>query len=231
MRFELENFHRDITNEELIDDLKSVNKILESKGRALSYRSYAEFGKFSSATFSLRFGSWNSALVAAGLQPKEEKNVSMDSLFENLRKVWIAKGKQPVSRDMVSPLSQYTASLYTSRFGSWRKALQEFVKYVQSDDWISKDATIDEESSTVSNVPKIKKRKTSRIISERMRFRILIRDGFTCQACGASPLRKHGVELHVDHIIPWSKGGETIESNLQTKCKRCNLGKGNAFNQ
>ena len=67
-------------------------------------------------------------------------------------------------------------------------------------------------------------------MSDRMRFRILSRDGFTCQSCGASPIKERGVELHVDHIIPWSKGGETVESNLQTKCKKCNLGKGNAFN-
>ena len=37
--------------------------------------------------------------------------------------------------------------------------------------------------------------------------------------------------IQVDHIVPWSKGGETEESNLQTKCKKCNLGKGNAFDK
>ncbi|WP_343324290.1 HNH endonuclease signature motif containing protein [Streptococcus sp. Marseille-P8640] len=33
------------------------------------------------------------------------------------------------------------------------------------------------------------------------------------------------VVLHVDHIIPWSKGGETVLGNLQTLCSKCNLGK------
>lgn len=74
------------------------------------------------------------------------------------------------------------------------------------------------------------KRRTRREISERLRFRILVRDGFACQACGASPLKTRGVELHVDHIIPWDKGGETVDENLQCKCIKCNLGKGNAFN-
>jgi 5-methylcytosine-specific restriction endonuclease McrA len=64
-----------------------------------------------------------------------------------------------------------------------------------------------------------------------MRFRILLRDGFRCLSCGRSPITSPGVELHIDHIIPWSKGGETIDDNLQCKCKECNLGKGNAFNQ
>ena len=55
------------------------------------------------------------------------------------------------------------------------------------------------------------------------------RDGFTCKTCGRSPINEKGVKLHVDHIVPWSKGGETIPDNLETKCEQCNLGKGNAF--
>ena len=40
-----------------------------------------------------------------------------------------------------------------------------------------------------------------------------------------SPAKDPGVELHVDHIFPWSKGGETVLENLQTLCSRCNGGK------
>ncbi len=32
---------------------------------------------------------------------------------------------------------------------------------------------------------------------------------------------------HIDHIKPWSKGGETVLENLQTLCATCNLGKSN----
>ncbi|MCL4507775.1 MAG: HNH endonuclease [Chloroflexi bacterium] len=35
------------------------------------------------------------------------------------------------------------------------------------------------------------------------------------------------MELHVDHILAWSKGGETVLENLQTLCSVCNLGKSN----
>lgn len=57
-----------------------------------------------------------------------------------------------------------------------------------------------------------------------MRAVILMRDGATCQLCGATP--QDGAKLHVDHILPWSKGGETVVENLQILCDKCNLGKG-----
>ena len=69
------------------------------------------------------------------------------------------------------------------------------------------------------------KHKTSRDPSMKLRFEILKRDNFNCCACGASPAKDPSVELHIDHIVPWSKGGETIADNLQTLCSKCNIGK------
>ena len=31
---------------------------------------------------------------------------------------------------------------------------------------------------------------------------------------------------HLDHRVPWARGGETIASNGDTTCARCNLRKG-----
>ena len=58
-----------------------------------------------------------------------------------------------------------------------------------------------------------------------LRYDILKRDNFKCQICGRSV--EDGVKLHVDHIIPISKGGKTEWNNLRTLCQDCNLGKGN----
>jgi 5-methylcytosine-specific restriction endonuclease McrA len=57
-----------------------------------------------------------------------------------------------------------------------------------------------------------------------IRYQVLTRDDSRCQRCGATP-QTDGVILHVDHIIPVSKGGRTELDNLQTLCERCNLGK------
>lgn len=69
------------------------------------------------------------------------------------------------------------------------------------------------------------KNKKGRSISVSLRYRVLQRDNYRCCICGASPAKDPSVELHIDHIIPWSKGGETVMENLQTLCSKCNLGK------
>ena len=63
--------------------------------------------------------------------------------------------------------------------------------------------------------------------SPRLRFEVLARDKFTCRFCGASPRKDPSVTLHLDHIVPWSKGGKTTIENLQVLCSVCNLGKSN----
>jgi hypothetical protein len=232
MKFEYKDFHRNITEDELLADLKGVYEKLLIENRKLTFRSYDISGKYTAGTIQTRFGTWNNALLKAGIIINEEKNVTNEKLFQNIETIWIEKGSQPVYRDLDSAQSKYSASTYTERFGNWKNALKEFVKYINEDEGNSITGENVKEDGIVqdsNNGTELYKHITGRNISERMRFRVLARDGFTCQSCGASPIKERGVELHVDHIIPWSKGGETIESNLQTKCHRCNLGKGNAF--
>ena len=62
-------------------------------------------------------------------------------------------------------------------------------------------------------------------MTDSLRYDILKRDNFRCQICGST--QQDGVKLHVDHIVPVSKGGKTEPSNLQTLCDRCNMGKSN----
>ncbi len=61
------------------------------------------------------------------------------------------------------------------------------------------------------------------LMTDSLRYDIMKRDHFRCVICGAT--QEDGVKLHVDHIIPVSKGGKTEKSNLRTLCERCNLGK------
>ena len=73
--------------------------------------------------------------------------------------------------------------------------------------------------------------KTPRAISLSLRYQVLSKDNFKCVRCGRSPASDPSVELHIDHKLPFSKGGETIFENLETKCKECNLGKSNRHSE
>ena len=57
-----------------------------------------------------------------------------------------------------------------------------------------------------------------------LRYEVLKRDGGECVVDGRKPPEW---PLHIDHIVPLSKGGKTTLDNLQTLCAECNLGKGN----
>ncbi len=230
MKFELEESLRGASDEELLEDMRRCAKAI---GRVtITMAEYRRIGKGHPATIQRRFGSWPKALKLAGLQPSRSKiGITDEELFENIKSLWMRLGRQPRYSELRVPISRYSAGTYGNRFGSWAKALREFVAWVNSDapDQPQQGA----EQVLGASDAKIQigsmRRRTRREISDRQRFRILLRDGFRCRACGASPLKDPGIELHVDHVLPWSKGGETTDNNLETKCNKCNLGKGNAF--
>ncbi len=57
------------------------------------------------------------------------------------------------------------------------------------------------------------------------RQNLFLRDQFTCQYCGK--LLKNPKERTIDHVIPKSRGGKTVWTNVVLCCKKCNLKKGN----
>ena len=66
-------------------------------------------------------------------------------------------------------------------------------------------------------------------ISQMTRYEVLINAGGKCQLCGHKPKADNNVELHIDHIIPVTKGGVSHESNYQVLCGDCNSSKGNRY--
>lgn len=59
-----------------------------------------------------------------------------------------------------------------------------------------------------------------KLMTKELRNKIAIRDNYTCQNCGK--YMPDGVGLHIDHIVPISKGGKSVPSNLQVLCSKCN---------
>ena len=132
--------------------------------------------------------------------------------------LWQHRGRQPRRSELSSPPSAISQTPYSRRFGSWTASLEAFVSYANG---------AGAEPSAIQPGPETARHTTGRDPSLRLRWHVLQRDRFTCCACGASPALALGVELHVDHIVPWSEWGETVLENLQTLCSVCNLGKSN----
>ncbi len=196
-------------------------------GGHITRREYDEIGKYSSQALHRRFGGWNNALKACGIESTKEARFTDDQLFQNLEDVWMQLGRQPSMNEMVKPISKMGVDTYR-RFGTWREALEKFVEVANREsseaDEVEKNEPINDGTATSKSEIN---HKTKRDINWRMRWKVLNRDNFRCVSCGLSPAIAPGTILHVDHIKPWSKGGETVLENLQTLCGTCNLGKGN----
>lgn len=220
-----------VTNEQLLVDLQSTAQKLRVS--TLTTSQYNENGKHGHAIILHRFKKWETALLKAGLEPTGfHSTVSPEELIEEIERVWIKLGRQPTTTDIKNGISKFSLNSYARKFGSWRKALEYFVVYINSDEQhedkayeVIEEPTFEIKSKTNNSV--IETRKTRRDINLRLRFLVMKRDNFKCCMCGRSPAITPNLELHIDHIKPWSKGGETVIENLQTLCQDCNLGKSN----
>lgn len=219
MKFEFSEYpNSKVPDDELLKDMKEVIK--NGCGISLSMAEYDEKGSYNSSTIIRHFGSWNNALSLIGAEINN-RQFTEEELFNNIERVWIYKGKQPSRRDMDNKnISLISSGAYLRKYGKWTTALKTFIEYINDveNDYPKEDSKI--ENNNISH-------NTPREINLRLRFKVMSRDNFKCCICGASPAKDPSVELHIDHIIPWSKGGETILENLQTLCSSCNWGKGN----
>jgi len=67
-------------------------------------------------------------------------------------------------------------------------------------------------------------RACSRATPPAWRAQILAGQRYRCAGCGGD---LHALSHHIDHIVPFSRGGTSHRENLQALCPPCNLTKGN----
>lgn len=235
----LANGRRTFTDEQLVQELKDVSQKLN--GATVTVEAFNRHGRVNPETIRRRFGSWWKALEKAGLSISNlGKRYSEDDYFENLLNVWTHHGRQPSYGEMDQSPSRIPSGAYEARWGTWRKALRAFVDRVNADRQQGRKPLVpvprDERpplSGTRVNetATRMHGRTTQlmgadrRSISLGLRYEVLRRDRFRCSLCGASPASRLGCELHVDHVVPFSRGGKTVAANLRTLCADCNLGK------
>jgi hypothetical protein len=210
------------SREELLEALKRYaeeNNLEFVSGNDFSLRYGIPYG-----TIVNHFGSWTAFCKAAGLEPRLNRFAGTEELLQNIGRVWQKLGRQPRANEMRMPLSGISKSKYRKHFRkSWYEICLDFVAWksgVRLDELGKQDYPI------TTHVPvRPRRRRTVRRVPLSLRHSVMKRDAFRCVQCGRSPAKERGVELHVDHIVPWSKGGETVIENLQTLCAECNLGK------
>jgi len=230
---------RKLTDEEIIVELQRIAKLMGKESITMEDFMDNSSIEIHPESVRRRFGSWAGLMEKAELKlsPKYHRRYSNEEYFENLLNVWTYHGRQPLYREIDEHPSRISSGAYEGRFGSWRKALEAFVTRMNEDETENR-----EEANTEKRIPqfvdilepkKESKRKktiprgeTHRGINLSLRYKVLLRDKFRCVRCGRSPATTPGVELHIDHKNPFSKQGRTALENLETKCKECNLGKG-----
>lgn len=202
--------------------LSEIRRVMKKLGKSqLTMKEFDTYSSINSCTVARHFGSWNKALKIVGIESGNTLFYSHEVMMDNIREAWLKKGKQPTRRDMDDKsLSTISSGTYLRKFGSWYNALDSFIKYISVED---SETDVTQESNEAKGVIK---HKTKREPSNRLKVQVLMRDGNRCRICGVEC--SGGLHnIHFDHIIPWSKGGETTLDNLQVLCSSCNEAKGN----
>jgi hypothetical protein len=225
------NANHRLTNEEVLAALAGLACELGKSELSVSdVKAHLSFGP---AILRKRWGTSRAAFVAAGLSlSKLGCRYTEEECFHNMLTVWTHYGRPPKYLEMGQPPSKVGSKAYMKWFGSWNKAPAAFVERVNADSdapamaapTITDTPVAEQLAATAQNSNRDK-----RGISLGLRFRVLHRDRFKCVLCGDSPSANPACVLHVDHIVPWSKGGRAAMDNLRSLCGSCNLGRGNRY--
>jgi len=95
-----------VSKEEVIEDIRGV---AETLGETPTRAEYQEHGEYSRKTPEDKFGSWQDAVEAAGLEPRYHSGVSREDAVEELRRLGDELGRRPTQEDV----DEY------GRYGSW----------------------------------------------------------------------------------------------------------------
>lgn len=85
------------TDEELLDDLRQLADDLD---RSPTLDDMSSVGSHSYTTYIDRFGTWNDAVRAAGLEPFKEHNIAREALLEEIHRLHDKLGKPPTQREI-----------------------------------------------------------------------------------------------------------------------------------
>ena len=123
IRIDEELSNKQYSNDELLQELVHLADKLGQPPKSVDMN---KRGEYSASVYTTRFGSWDEALEAAGLDPEENGDSTQYSdgeLVSELHRVKEECGRVPTTTDM-EKYGEYSHTTYVSRFGSWNEALE-----------------------------------------------------------------------------------------------------------
>lgn len=224
-----------ISKERILAELEKVAK--QFNYTEFSRSDFSKYADINHNTAIRQFGTWGKTIIALR-EHLQEKNIELKprkepynrvytdkQIFDEMERIWLFLGHRPYRSEWEALDPRISYNGIVRRFGGWSKACLKFIEY-KTGKYAVAETPIKAEKPI--SRPKLNlKPEDTRVISLGLRFEVLKRDNFKCVSCGRSPATDAGVQLHIDHIVPFAKGGKTILTNLQTLCSGCNLGKSN----
>jgi hypothetical protein len=178
--------------------IKEIRQVVKDLGKAPSEKEIKENTNWGHSLYANRFGSWNKALEAAGLEVNK-KSWSKEELIDNIKTIKNKLERVPVRKDLYN-FDGPSPQPYYNKFGSWNSALEAAgfeTRYVSGTGEQEYGADWTES-----------------------RQETLERDDYTCQVCGFEDESNH-----VHHIKPRKDFDNVSDSNtddnLITLCASC----------
>jgi len=137
MKFELNSLPRNCSNEEILAEIRRVDSNLANS--ILTREEFDEHGKISSSTIIRRFGGWQKALIAAGLEQKysgtnisekmrrqKARQLPDEAVLAELNRLAKHLGKESLTvEDLRNHSALMSEGVVRRRFGSWAIALEK----------------------------------------------------------------------------------------------------------
>lgn len=125
MKFELNEYHRNVSDKELIVDVQATAKKMGKS--TLTAKEYSEQGNYNSSTLRRRYGSWKNVLELSGLDTQGHNfkcNVSDEDVIKDLKHVATMLKLPTITSKEYDKYGKYHSSTLNKKYGSWNKVLK-----------------------------------------------------------------------------------------------------------
>lgn len=137
MKFELNSLPRNCSDEEIIAEIKRVDSIVNKE--LLTKKEYDKYGKMTSGRIQKRFGGWEKALIAAGLEHKysgrsvsekmrsqKAKYLTNEQVLEEIQSVARILNRNSITtEDLRINSESISEAIIRRRFGSWEAGMEK----------------------------------------------------------------------------------------------------------